>query len=505
MNTFLKRHQDLISGTLSCFDRVVITGTLPDICYSGAMAGYLSYHKIRIFDFTKWAEPLRETLRHHAKQLAEQAGLEIEFIRSYKSFRKEARIKSILEQRGDHPGLVHIFSAMESCTAYRPWHDKKSHKTFLKTMQGKCLHYYFYFIDEDFGLCYLRLPTWAPFRLQIYFNGHSWLARHLDRSGIAFKMLDNAFLSIEDPEKAQTLSDSLEAAQLHRRLDRWAAAYCPIASRFRNYYHWSFMQVEYATDVVFRQQSEFQPLYENIVRSAAVDVKADQVAAFLGRKLVGQYRDEIGNNFNTRIQGTRIRHTMGANSIKLYDKFGLIARVECTSNNVSSFKHRRKVEQRNRETVVRNAPLRKTIYSLKALRKLMNAANQRYLAYMASIEHPGSGQKACNKLSSPAKVKARSYRGFNLFLQQDFNVFVTLMRGEWAITGFRARDLREHLSQLTPSRASYLIKRLRTHGIIKKVGRCYKYYLTRFGRDVIATVMKLKQQLIVPSLCQFAA
>jgi len=318
-------------------------------------------------------------------------------------------------------------------------------------------------------------------------------------------MLDNAFLSIEDPEKAQTLSDSLEAAQLHRRLDRWAAAYCPIASRFRNDYHWSFMQVEYATDVVFRQQSEFQPLYENIVRSAAVDVKADQVAAFLGRKLVGQYRDEIGNNFNTRIQGTRIRHTMGANSIKLYDKFGLIARVECTSNNVSSFKHRRKVEQRNGETVVRNAPLRKTIYSLKALRKLMNAANQRYLAYMASIEHPGSGQKACNKLSSPAKVKARSYRGFNLFLQQDFNVFVTLMRGEWAITGFRARDLREHLSQLTPSRASYLIKRLRTHGIIKKVGRCYKYYLTTFGRDVIATVLKLKQQLIVPSLCQFAA
>ena len=469
------------------------------------MAGYLSYHKIRIFDFTKWAEPLRETLRHHAKQLAEQAGLEIEFIRSYKSFRKEARIKSILEQRGDHPGLVHIFSAMESCTAYRPWHDKKSRKTFLKTMQGKCLHYYFYFIDEDFGLCYLRLPTWAPFRLQIYFNGHSWLARHLDRSGIAYKMLDNAFLSIEDPEKAQTLSDSLEAAQLHRRLDRWAAAYCPIASRFRNDYHWSFMQVEYATDVVFRQQSEFQPLYENIVRSAAVDVKADQVAAFLGRKLVGQYRDEIGNNFNTRIQGTRIRHTMGANSIKLYDKFGLIARVECTSNNVSSFKHRRKVEQRNGETVVRNAPLRKTIYSLKALRKLMNAANQRYLAHMASIEHPGSGQKACNKLSSPAKVKARSYRGFNLFLQQDFNVFVTLMRGEWAITGFRARDLREHLSQLTPSRASYLIKRLRTHGIIKKVGRCYKYYLTTFGRDVIATVLKLKQQLIVPSLCQFAA
>ncbi len=505
MNPFIKRHQDLITGTLSCFDRVVLTGTLPDICFAGAMAGYLGYHKIRLFDYPKWANQLREELHTHAEQLADQAGLAIEFIRSYKSFHKEARIKDILEQRGNHPGLVHIFSAMESCTAYRPWHDKKTHKTGLKTTQGKCLHYYFYFIDEDFGLCYLRLPTWAPFRLQVYFNGHSWLACHLDRSGIAYQMIDNAFLSVQDPESVQALADSLEATQLHRHLDRWAAAYCPVASRFRNHYHWSFMQVEYATDVVFRSQCEFQPLYENIVRSAAVDVKADQIATFLGRKLVGQYRDEVGNNFSTRIQGTRIRHSMGSNSIKLYDKFGLIARVECTSNDVSSFKHRRKVEQRNGDTVTRNAPLRKTIYSLKTLRKLMGAANQRYLAYMASIEHPGSGQKACDKLSRSAKEKHRSYRGFNLFQQEDFQIFITLMRGEWAISGFRARDLRKHISQLTPSKSSYLIKRLRTHGIIKKVGRCYKYYLTKFGRNVVATVLKLKQELIVPSLCKSAA
>ena len=35
--------------------------------------------------------------------------------------------------------------------------------------------YYFYFIDEDYGLCYLRVPTWAPFRLQFYCNAHNWL------------------------------------------------------------------------------------------------------------------------------------------------------------------------------------------------------------------------------------------------------------------------------------------------------------------------------------------
>ena len=96
--------------------------------------------------------------------------------------------EAILAERGTQPGLFHVFSAMEPCSSFRPWHDKTTHRTQLKPDSGKCLHYYFYFIDEDFGLCYLRVPTWAPFRLQVYFNGHSWLAQQLGKAGIACEM-----------------------------------------------------------------------------------------------------------------------------------------------------------------------------------------------------------------------------------------------------------------------------------------------------------------------------
>jgi hypothetical protein len=60
---------------------------------------------------------------------------------------------------------------MESCPSYKPWLDKSNGHVFLRRDTGKCLHYYFYFIDEEFGLCYLRAPTWAPFGLQFYRNG----------------------------------------------------------------------------------------------------------------------------------------------------------------------------------------------------------------------------------------------------------------------------------------------------------------------------------------------
>jgi hypothetical protein len=325
------------------------------------MGRYLSYHDIRLFDYTRWAEPLREELRENAEHLASEAGLQIEFIRNHKAFRKEARIKQILAERGEHPGLVHIFSAMEPCSSYRPWHDKVTHRTFLKPTSGKCLHYYFYFIDEQFGLCYVRLPTWSPFRLQVYFNGHSWLARQLLQADIPFEMIDNAFVSIADPQKGQELADGLSAQCLHEHLDQWAQRFCPVLRHFRSGYHWSFMQVEYASDVVFFQQAKLKPLYEAIVRTAVHVIKAEHVVTFLGRKLTGAYQGELGNDFSTRIQGTRIRHSMGPTSIKLYDKAALITRVECTTNDVSFFKHHRYVEQRNGEQVFKLAPLRKSI------------------------------------------------------------------------------------------------------------------------------------------------
>src|SRR5512144_558733 len=254
MVDFIERHAEKIAGVLSCLDRVVITGTLPDICHAEAATRYLFNHKIRIFDSTKFAEPLRDQIRSHAEKLASDHGLTIEFLRNHDVL-KEDRVQEILAHRGRHPGLVHIFSAMEPCPSFQPWHDKATGKTFLKYRDGKGLHYYFYFIDPMLGLCYLRVPTWAPFRLQFYFNGHNLLASFLRRKGVSYRLLDNAFIEMEDFAKAQQFSDSLQVKALHRRLDQVAKMYCPVIRHFPSGYHWTLMQVEFATDVVFRHQS----------------------------------------------------------------------------------------------------------------------------------------------------------------------------------------------------------------------------------------------------------
>jgi len=502
MTLLTERYAPQIAGVLSCFDRIVITGTLPGVCFAEGMANYLRLHDVRLFDYPRFAEPLRDEIRQNAERIARENGLEIEFIRSVGAFRKEDRIRALLQQRGNEPGLVHIFSAMEPCPAFTPWHNKATGKTSLRYKDGKCLHYYFYFLDPEFGLCYLRVPTWAPFRLQFYCNGHNWLAGQLQQAGIAFQQLDNTFSSISDFSKAQALSDAFPIDRLHRALDDFAARYCPVASQFGTTYHWSVMQVEYATDIVFHRQADLHPLYDTLVRTAIHAVKADNVATFLGRKLTGNYRDELGNDFHTRIEGTRLKHHMGPVSIKLYDKQGLVLRIETTVNDVSFFRHHRTVEHRDRTSETKLAPMQKTIYSLAPLRELLLAANRRYLAFLSDLTDPSAGVRQVERLAEPVREEERSYRGFNLFNADDLDLFIALVRGEWQISGFRNSSLRRVLTDRSGPQVSRLLKRLHLHGLTKKIGRTYKYYLTETGRHVALTALKLRHLAVIPSMAE---
>jgi hypothetical protein len=502
MAPIMERYADRILGTLSCFDRIVLTGTLVDIGHAGAMAATLTAQRFRLFDYARFAEPLRDEIRAAAEQLAAQQGLTIEYIQR-KNFRKEERIKEIVGRRGDHPGLVHIFSAMEPCASFRPWHDKATGQTFLKRREAKCLHYYFYFIDADLGLCYLRVPTWAPFRLQFYFNEHRRLARQLTKKGIGFTLIDNAFTAIDDFAAAQKIADGFSVKRLHGILDRYARRLCPVLRHFPGGVHWSLMQVEYATDLVFTSRSELAPLYEALTRSAIHAVKVEHVATFLGRKIDGRFVGEAGNDFSTRIEGTRLRHTLGPASIKMYDKLGRVLRIETTANNVGFFKHHRTVEHRDGTHATQFAPVRKTIYSLGVLRTLLAASNRRYLEFLSALDAPGVGIRQVEKVAEPARDHHRCYPGFNLFRGDDLDLFQAITRGEFAISGLRNRDLQARLHK-TGGQISRLLKRLRLHGLIKKIGRTYKYYLTCFGQAVTAAALRLRETLVLPALGELA-
>jgi hypothetical protein len=496
--TLEERYAANLHGVLSCFDRIIIVGTLPGACYAEGMTSFLLAHKIKIFDYPRFAEPLRERIRERAQEVCAAAGIEIEHI-SKSHIRKEERVARVLAGRGDAPGLVHVLSAMEACPSYKPWHNKSSGKTYLRHDQGKCLHYYFYFIDEELGLCYLRVPTWAPFSLQFYCNGHSALAMTLKREGIEYAQADNAFLRIANLDRAQALADAFSPDVLHQRLDRYAQWLCPVMDVFRQDYHWSIRQAEYSTDLMFRSEQILVPLYDAISRQAILAANAERVSGFLGKKVTPQLAQEIGSRLSTRIEGRCIKHYMEAAGVKVYDKFSRVLRVETTVNDLNFFKHHRKVEHRDGHTTRELAPLKKTIYSLIDLREILLGCNQRYLAFLSSLDDPSAGERDLQRLSQPRVGTDPSVKGLNFFDANEQTLLRTLQLGKFNIHGWRRADLMAHLN-ITPSAMSRQLKRLHVLGLIKKVTHTYRYYLTRMGRAAIAAACSLTRFNIVPAI-----
>jgi len=191
---------------------------------------------------------------------------------------------------------------------------------------------------------------------------------------------------------------------------------------------------------------------------------------------------------------------MGRTSIKMYDKHGIMLRIETTTNDVSFFKHYRKVEHRDGTTSMKLTNMKKGLYSLGPLKFLLFNANKRFLKFISDIVDPSVGIKKLEKVSKTVIHNKRSFKGFNFFSEDDMNILQTIISGSFTISGFQNKNLRHNFKVYSSSQISRILKRLHTHGLIKKIANTYKYYLTRLGSQVITMGMKLKEMTIIPEL-----
>lgn len=495
-----EKYADKISAVLTCYDRIIIQGVIPGWCFSEGMTSYFYANDIRIFDYANFSKSLSDKTRENAEQLAKENGIQIEFIRKLKAFRKEDRIQEIIRETGKTEGLVHIFSAMECCNTYKPWHDKETGRTYLKPDQSKCLHYYFYFLDKDLGLCYLRVPTWCPFRLQFYMNGHNLLAKKLDKKGIRYETLDNSFSYLSDQDMAQKLSDRINPEDIHKALDAFAKRYCPVPIELGQTYSWTIMQIECSTDIIFKSPEYLQPVYDEIIKTAIFTVKPDNIATFLGRKITYNCKTEVGTNYNQRFLGTRIKHHMGDVSIKMYDKHGIVLRIESTCNDVGSFRVVREVHHKDGTSTMEKASMKKSIYSLYQLFTILKAANYRYLEFISSFDDHSSGGRHLKEITSPVIENNRSYRGINFFCESDLSVLEVIGRGEFMTYGMQNKDIRKYIPTIKVPAMSRILKRLSLHGLIERKDGSYKYFPTALGKAVISAGLSIRNMVLVPQL-----
>jgi hypothetical protein len=454
----------------------------------------------KTFDFAKIFTPVTEKIDANIKKMARNNGIEIEFVRRVGAFRKEDKIAEILQKRGNHLGLVHIFSQLEVLQTYDPWHNKVEKRTYFKPATTKRKVYYIYFIDKLLGLCYIKVPTIAPYILWFYCNGHGWLENKLKESKIGFDKKDNAFLSIDDFVTAQKLADEMDITKLHKILDSIAKRFCPFPEEWNINHQWTLAEVEYSADIIFKDHASLAPIYDNIITTAMHTITPENIANYLGKRFSLLFEGEAGSRYNKRILGTRIKHQLGDTSVKMYDKFGSILRIEVTSNDVSEMRVFREVKKRDGTKEHKVAPVKKSIYSLIDLVALFKRACHRYLEAISAFDDPTDGLKKLDKVVESVVENNRKYCGFNFFNKEDKQLLLAIADPKFNIDDMRNKNLRSLLPDKSSGQISRLLKRLRVHELIVKVRGTLKYRLSELGKQVITAGFKFINMSLIPDL-----
>lgn len=504
MRSFVQRFQERILGVLSGFDRIRLRGTLLRLANVSGLSQWLASKRVPLKDFTAMAEDRTRQLREALEAKAAEAGRPVEYLASFTD--KEDLVTHRRQRDGVAPsGLICALSTLENCSSYDISRNAKTHEIALRKRARKCLHYYFYFEDDRFGLVQVRIQTWIPFGVNIVLNGRLWLAKQLDRAGIAYVRKDNCLTWVEDFARAQRLADRQLGISWADQLDRLLRR--PYAEHRRWFpqdpYYWTVDQSEWATDVAFGDADALAELYPQLIRRGIETFGSEDVLRFLGHHVTAEghvpayLKAEVTSDLKHRPEGVRIKHRVGRNSLKLYDKQGSVLRVETTLNEVKGLKSYRTAAD-DPEGPRQWRPLRKSVVEMPRRAELSQAANDRYLEALGTLPTDTPLCRVAARLCQPVESNGRRYRALNPLAADDRALLEAVGRGEWLVAGFRNRDIRRALHgeasdsaarRRQAARVTRLLGLLRAHGLIKKVPRTHRYLLTTHGTAVIPALL----------------
>jgi hypothetical protein len=250
---------------------------------------------------------------------------------------------------------------------------------------------------------------------------------------------------------------------------------------------------------MFKNPAALAQVYPTLVRQGMLTLGSADVLRFLGRKLDGRFTGEACTDLKQRPEGTRLKHRVNGNSVKMYDKQGSVLRVETTVNDPSQFKSFRGTEADPQKKQWRT--MRKGIADLHRRAEVSQSANERYLSHLAAIDCPQTLDQALTPLAQSKTINRRRYRGLRLLGSDDGQLLAAVARGEFAINGFRNGDIRALLfgkdgdktqTRRRGGQVSRKLALLRAHGLIKRVAKTRRWLLTEKGRHATTLLAAAK-------------
>lgn len=466
-----------VTMAMECIDRLYLNLYVPILQRPAGCAHFFIAHRGHRFASSALMAPMTRDFVRSIEQFGEQEGLEL--VRFKKGQRKEDVAKARLREFGQEEGVLFIGKAQEKNTVVRtqarrnpvtgasyPWLVKSS---------AMVNQYYFYCVDRDFGLFFLKLSSYFPYTGKVCLNGHEYLKRQLAQEGVEYEALENGLLRCADPRRAQRISDQLDSKRIDALVRKWLARlphpFTAEDRRARYRYDVSILQAEFSLTQVLERPLDGRIFLEQVIRDNLDIGRPDQVTLIFDRRIL---RTTPGR-FRTRVITDGVYPTLyvdyKSTRIKQYHKEGRALRTETTINDTYDFDIGRRLE------------------NLPALREIGHQANRRLLNVQRISHDAALGEERFLQLQRPRVSDTQRATALRFGDPRVLALFAALVMFRFLPRGFSNRDLREQVAplrglsveDLSTGSMTYDLRRLRIHGLIEKIPATHRYRVTETG------------------------
>jgi hypothetical protein len=494
LNDVLNGHVGL---DLECLDRIYLNGYVPKLQVGGQIVTFLTEHLGNPIPSPALFKRIGDRFREAVRSFAAANAIPVLHLntpdRSRWDDRKVDHVRTYLDQATE-PGVVVIVVAQEVqkvCMGY-PRKSKTGSPQFgFDKVDRRVTVFYFYILDPDFGLGFIKICSYFPYPLKMWVNGHEWAKRQAEAAGLAFTELANGFATCEDAVRLQVLCNRLSAAKLQAFFNYWITRIpCPFTRVDRSAGYWwqlSMRQVEVSRTLVLDAPRRARAFFEALVADNIGLGRPGMVSMLFARRV----QRNTQSIFRTRVftEGTQVRldFTYKHCRVKLYLKEGCALRIETVVNDpgdldiLKGIPHLSQVQYAARHINAR---------VLTMLRVGQSCAIETALFERISQPYVRDGQRTGALRFGDARVMALAG---------------ALCLTVHAVAGFNSRSLRTLVAGLlgttyTSAQMTYDLRRLRLHRLIARFPRSRTYMLTPDGLRVALFYTKVHDRILTPLL-----
>ena len=297
--------RDLLEGhitlSLESIDRLYLNGYLPQLQHGAGLVQFLCQHREQPIASPALLGQITGKFVAEVKSFATQQAIPLFHFERKES--KDLRAHQMRRERPVRDAVVFIGIAQEKAHAFSAHRLPGKRAVFEFTRNKSVLpnYYYFYLDDADWGECFIKVCSYAPWGLKLYLNGHEWLKRQLSKEGIDFESLDNGFLSCQNPQRLQALANALGPEHIEAFCKKWLNRLpMPLSAQDRTAgydYRLSIWQMEFSLTQIVDRPMAGRQFFEEVIRDNLDLGRPDRIQLIFPRKIIrttpGSFRTRV--------------------------------------------------------------------------------------------------------------------------------------------------------------------------------------------------------------------